>query len=46
MKQKSMNTRDGAEQTVRDIRRKTPKQYSAEKKTRIGTGRVSVRAVE
>ena len=35
MRQKSMDTRDGAEQAVRDIRRKTRKQYSSEEKIRI-----------
>ena len=35
MRQKSMSSRDAAEQTVRDIRRKTRKQYSAEEKIRI-----------
>ena len=30
-----MSSRDSAEQTVRDIRRKTRKQYSAEEKIRI-----------
>ena len=30
-----MSSRDNAEQTVRDIRRKTRKQYSAEEKIRI-----------
>ena len=30
-----MSSRAGAEQTVRDIRRKTRKQYSAEEKIRI-----------
>jgi len=35
MRQKSMDTRDGAEKAVRDIRRKTRKQYSAEEKIRI-----------
>ncbi len=35
MRQKSMDTRDSAEQAVRDIRRKTRKQYSAEEKIRI-----------
>ena len=30
-----MDTRDSAEQAVRDIRRKTRKQYSAEEKIRI-----------
>ena len=35
MRQKSMSSRDSAEQTVRDIRRKTRKQYSAEEKIRI-----------
>ena len=30
-----MNSRDTAERTVRDIRRKTRKQYSAEEKIRI-----------
>ena len=32
MRQKSMGTRDSAEQAVRDTRRKTRKQYSAEEK--------------
>lgn len=35
MRQKSMTTKDAAERTVRDIRRKTRKQYSAEEKIRI-----------
>ena len=35
MRQKSMSLRDGAETAVRDIRRKTRKQYSAEEKIRI-----------
>ena len=35
MRQKSMDTRGSAEKTVRDIRRKTRKQYSAEEKIRI-----------
>jgi transposase len=35
MRQKSMNKKDPAEKTVRDIRRKTRKQYSAEEKIRI-----------
>ena len=35
MNQKSMSPRDAAEQTVRDIRRKTRKQYSVEEKIRI-----------
>ena len=35
MRQESMSLRDTAEQTVRDIRRKTRKQYSAEEKIRI-----------
>jgi transposase len=35
MRQKSMTTKDSAEQAVRDIRRKTRKQYSAEEKIRI-----------
>ena len=35
MRQKSMSSRDAAEQTVRDIRRRTRKQYSAEEKIRI-----------
>ena len=35
MRQKSMSSRDAAERTVRDIRRKTRKQYSAEEKIRI-----------
>ena len=33
--QKSMSLKDGAETAVRDIRRKTRKQYSAEEKIRI-----------
>ena len=32
MRQESMSSRDTAERTVRDIRRKTRKQYSAEEK--------------
>ena len=36
MRQKSMDTRDSAEQAVRNIRRKMRKQYSAEEKIRIG----------
>ena len=36
MRQKSMPTKDPAENAVRDIRRKTRKQYSAEEKIRIG----------
>jgi transposase len=35
MRQNSMTTKDTAEQAVRDIRRKTRKQYSAEEKIRI-----------
>ena len=35
MRQKSMNQKASAEQSVRDIRRKTRKQYSAEEKIRI-----------
>lgn len=35
MKQKSPNVKDPAEKAVRDIRRKTRKQYSAEEKIRI-----------
>ena len=35
MRQKSMSSRDSTEQTVRDIRRKTRTQYSAEGKIRI-----------
>ena len=35
MRQKSMSPKDPAEQSVRDIRRKTRKQYSAEEKIRI-----------
>ena len=35
MRQKSMSTKDPAEKAVRDIRRKTRKQYSAEEKIRI-----------
>ena len=35
MRQESMNSRGTAERTVRDIRRKTRKQYSAEEKIRI-----------
>ena len=35
MRQKSMSLRDGAETAVRDIRRKTRKQYSAEEKIRV-----------
>ena len=35
MNQKSMSSRDAAEQAVRDIRRKTRKQYSSEEKIRI-----------
>jgi transposase len=35
MRQKSMTTKDSAEQAVRDIRCKTRKQYSAKEKTRI-----------
>ena len=35
MRQKSMSLKDDAETAVRDIRRKTRKQYSAEEKIRI-----------
>jgi len=35
MRQQSMSSRDAAERTVRDIRCKTRKQYSAEEKIRI-----------
>ena len=35
MNQKSMDSRERAEHRVRDIRRKTRKQYSAEEKIRI-----------
>jgi len=35
MRQKSMGTKDKAEKAVRDIRRKTRRQYSAEEKIRI-----------
>ena len=35
MRQKSMSKNDPAEGTVRDIRRKTRKQYTAEEKIRI-----------
>jgi len=35
MRQKSMVSKGGAEQAVRDIRRKTRRQYSAEEKIRI-----------
>ena len=35
MRQKSMSLKDGPETAVRDIRRKTRKQYSAEEKIRI-----------
>ena len=35
MRQKTMSTRDPAEKTVRDIRRKTRKQRSSEEKIRI-----------
>ena len=35
MRQKSMSSRDAADRTVRDIRRKTRKQYSAEEKIRM-----------
>ena len=35
MRQKSMSKNDPADGTVRDIRRKTRKQYTAEEKTRI-----------
>ena len=37
MSQKSMSKNDPAERTVRDIRRKTRKQYTAEGKIRIGS---------
>jgi transposase len=35
MRQKSMSAKSPAEKAVRDIRRKTRKQYSAEEKIRI-----------
>jgi len=35
MSQKSMGSKERAEATVRDIRRRTRKQYSAEEKIRI-----------
>lgn len=35
MRQKSRGSKAGAEATVRDIRRRTRKQYSAEEKIRI-----------
>ena len=35
MRQKSKGLKEGAEATVRDIRRRTRKQYSAEEKIRI-----------
>ena len=35
MRQQSKSSRDAADRTVRDIRRKTRKQYSAEEKIRI-----------
>ena len=35
MRQKSMTIKDTAEKAVRDIRRKTRKQYSAEEKIRV-----------
>ena len=35
MRQKSMGSNEGAEAVVRDIRRRTRKQYSAEEKIRI-----------
>ena len=35
MRQKTMSTKSPAEKAVRDIRRKTRKQYSAEEKIRI-----------
>jgi transposase len=35
MRQKSMSSKDSAEKTVGDIRRRTRKQYSAEEKIRI-----------
>ena len=35
MRQKSMNTKDSTEKAIRDIRRKTRRQYSAEEKIRI-----------
>ena len=35
MRQKSMSRKDPAEKAIRDIRRKTRKQYSAEEKIRI-----------
>ena len=35
MRQESMSSSEGSERTVRDIRRKTRKQYSSEEKIRI-----------
>ena len=35
MRQKSMSSKDPAEKTIRDIRRRTRKQYSAEEKIRV-----------
>ena len=35
MRQKSISLKDGAETAVRDIRRKTRKQYSVEEKIRL-----------
>lgn len=35
MRQKSIAPKSGAEQVVRDVRRQTRKQYSAEEKIRI-----------
>jgi transposase len=35
MKQKSMNSKDTSEKTVRDIRRKTRRKHSSEEKIRI-----------
>ena len=35
MRQESKSSRDAADRTMRDIRRKTPKQYSAEERIRI-----------
>ena len=39
MSQKLKGLKDGAEATVRDIRRRTRKQYSAEEKIRIARRR-------
>ena len=35
MRQKSVNVKDAAERTIRDIRRRTRKQYSAEEKIQV-----------